>query len=127
VARDHLDLGHVIRDRDTKFSGLFDTILRLQGKGVIPLPVRAPNLNAFAERWVQSIKQECLDHFIVVGESHLNFLVNEYVAHYTEEMPRQAKENLLLTGDWSAPPSEGPIRCRMRLGGLLNHYYRQAA
>ena len=74
-----------------------------------------------------SLQNECVNHFVVFGESHLDHLVSEYVAHYDEECPHQSKDNLPLTGDWSAPPAEGAIACRQRLGGLLKHYYRRAA
>lgn len=67
----------------------------------------APNLNAFAERWVQSIKSECLDHFMVFGEDHLRHLVHEYTAHYLLERPHQAKDNCLLT--WTGPPPTAPL------------------
>jgi putative transposase len=122
-----LPLEYVTRDRDTKFQGMFNRIIEAEGAKVLRLPARAPNLNAFAERWVQSLQNECLDHFIVLGESHLDHLVSEYVAHYDEERPHQSKDNLPLTGNWSAPPSDGAIECRERLGGLLKHYHRRAA
>ena len=120
-------MGHVIRDRDTKFTALFDAILESEGSKVIKLPARAPNLNAFAERWAHSVQHEALNHFVVVNEVQLDHIVSEYLAYYHEERPHQGKDNLPLTGDWSAPPSKGNIRCGMRLGGLLKHYYRQAA
>ena len=94
---------------------------------MIKLPARAPNLNAFAERCAQSVQREALDHFVVVNEGPLDHIVSEYLIHYHEERPHQGKDNLPLTGDWSAPPAEGAIQCRMRLGGLLKHYCRQAA
>jgi putative transposase len=122
---------HVIRDGDGKFRGAFDDILRSEGIAVQRLPIRAPNLNAHAERWVQSLKQECLDHFIVFGRRHLDYLISEYVEHYHTERPHQAKGNLPLTGAGpprrftGAPP--GKIVCHERLGGLLRHYHRVAA
>jgi putative transposase len=90
---------------------------------------RAPNRNAYAERWVQSIKCECLDHFIVFGEDHLRHLVSEYSTHYNGQRPRQGLGNRPLTGE---PPAEGdgsvPLVVREeRLGGLPRHYRRQAA
>jgi len=127
AAEQRLALAYVKRDRDTKFTALFDAILESEGAKVIKQPARAPNLNAFAERWAQSVQHEALDYFIVVNESQLNHIVSEYFAHYHEERPPQGKDNLPLKGDWSAPPSEGAIQCRMRLGGLLKHYYRQGA
>ena len=82
--------------------------------------------HAGPEGGAQSVQHEALDHFIVVNESQLDHIVSEYLAYYHEERPHQDKDNLPLTGDWSAPPSEEAIQCRMRLGGLLKHYYRQA-
>lgn len=110
-------MAYVIRDRDTQFTELFDAILESQGKSPIKLPVRASNLNAFAERWAQSVQHEALDHFIVVSESQLDHIVSEYLTHYYKERPHEGKDNIPLTGDWSAPSDEGPIQCRMRLGG----------
>ena len=89
------------------------------------------NLNAHAERWVQSLKQECLDHFLVFGARHLYYLIGEYVEHHHTERPHQGKGNVPLTG--VGPPGQfagtppGEIRCAERLGGLLKHYYRAAA
>jgi len=84
-------------------------------------------MNAFAERWAQTVQVECLDHFVVLGEAHLRYLVSEYVAYFNTERPHQAMDNCLLTGSVEGAPAEGEILCRERLGGLLRHYYRQAA
>jgi putative transposase len=94
--------------------------------------VRAPNQNAHAERFVQSVKQECLDHFLVFGEAHLRHIVTEYVQHHNEERPHQALGNeppggLPPMGDGPATISLSEVRCRRRLGGLLKHYHRVAA
>jgi len=83
------------------------------------------------QRWIQSIQQECLDHFLVFGEEHFNYLISEYVRYYHEETPHQRKRNLPLSQ--TAPPNdvldlyETEIVCRTRLGGLLKHYERNAA
>ncbi|MCC6679480.1 MAG: transposase [Phycisphaeraceae bacterium] len=82
-------------------------------------------MNAYAERWCQSLQVECLDHFIVLGEKHLNYLVSEYVAHYHKERPHQTLGNAPPMG--LGLPGEGEVVCRERLGGLLRHYYRKAA
>jgi len=82
-------------------------------------------MNALTECWVQSIKQECLDHFVIFGEAHLRQLVAEYVAHYNEERPHQGKDNDLLSGIPDPPIlklSAAEIVCDERLGGLLKHY-----
>lgn len=90
---------------------------------------------AYVERFNLSIKSECLDHFIVFGEKHLNYLVAEWLAHYHDERPHQGKENELLGAaqtEANGKPPSGPfalrdLLCRQRLGGLLKHYYRRAA
>ena len=84
-----------------------------------------------ADRFVQTIKQECLDHFIVFGEAHLRHIVSEFVAHYHSERPHLAKDNLppLIVKAPDAVDSLGPdsVACHERLGGLLKHYQRKAA
>ena len=91
----------------------------------MPVAVRAPNMNAYAERWVQSIKHECLNHFIVFGEDHLRHLISSYVTYYNEERPHQGRGNRPLRVD--VAPNEvsadtSRIVCDQRLGGLLKHY-----
>ena len=106
-------------------------VLRDAGIKVKKNCFRAPNLQAHIERYIQSLQQEALDHFIVCGEKHFDYLVSEYVAHYHTERPHQALDNRPLTGApppaESAPPASGEIVCRERLGGLLKHYIRSAA
>jgi len=118
---------YLIRDRDGKFTAQFDAIVKTEGVKVIRLTPRAPNLNAYAERWVQSLKHECLNNFIVLGERHLRYLVSQFVEHYLKERPHQSKDNAPLSG--TPPPLEphGEIICHERLGGLLKHYTRRAA
>ena len=91
----------------------------------------SPNLNACAERFIQSARQECLDHFVVLGRRHLDHIVREYVTHYNTERPHQGRANLPLSmREQPAPPGPtdaGSIVCRERLGGLLRHYERRAA
>jgi putative transposase len=88
-------------------------------------------MNAYVERWIQSIQLECLDHFIVLGEAHLNHLVGEFVAHYHKERPHQGLDNKLIVPgrpppDDEAIPSLQQLICHERLGGLLKHYERRA-
>jgi putative transposase len=116
----------LIRDLDSKFTAAFDEAMKSAAVAVVPVGPRAPNLNAFAERFVLSIKSECLDHFIVFGEAHLRYLVDEYMAHYHTERPHQGKDNMPLTGD-PPPPRQEHVTAKAverehRLGGLLNHY-----
>ena len=90
-----------------------------------PLPVEAPLLNAHIERWIKSLKTECLDHFIPVGGKHFDFLISEFVEHYHFERPHQGMGNRPIT---QSHPSvnTGEIKCDTRLGGLLRHYHRVA-
>ena len=116
---------YILRDRDRKYTAKFDAILKSEGIKPVRLPVRAPNLNAYAESWLGSLKRECLNHFIVFGERHLNFLIREYLAYYHHERPHQSLGNKTITP--FPVRNDGEIRCKTRLGGLLNHYYRDAA
>jgi transposase InsO family protein len=119
---------YFIHDRDIKFTKQFDTILSNDKElEVIKLPARSPNLNAFAERWVRSFREECLDHFIVFGEGHMRHIAEEYIAHYNAERPHQGKGNNTLVLNARESPANGPVTCKTRLGGLLKHYVRQAA
>jgi putative transposase len=87
----------------------------------VPLPPRAPNLNAYAERWVRSVKEECLARMILFGEASLRHALKPYVEHFHSERNHPGKSNVLLFPAVSQGPArEGPIRCRERLGGLPN-------
>jgi len=124
--------------RDTKFTKAVDRDLRNAGVEVRKTAFRAPNTNAFVERFIQSIEQEALDHFVIVGEQHFNNIVESWLEYYHTERPHQAKENELLvpfrhTKRRSREPLSGgmpkvrDVQCRERLGGLLKRYYRRAA
>jgi putative transposase len=116
----------ITRDRGGQYGKAFDPVFQKRGMDVQQLVFRSPNLNAYVERFVQSIQTECLDHFLVFGEKHFDYLVKEYVEHYHEERPHQGLGNRLVSGQ-PPPTADGEIRCRTRLGGLLKHYYRAAA
>ena len=114
---------YVLHDRDTKFCAGFRSILRAGGVEPLQLPPHSPNLNAFAERWVRSVKQECLSKLILVGETSLRRALNEYLAHFHAERPHQGKGNVLLfpePTDRASPANR--VACRQRLGGLLRYY-----
>ena len=87
----------------------------------------APNLNAYAERWVQAVQQECLDHFVFFGEEHFGHVVSEYVDYHNTQRPHQSKENRPLTQPLVPVKGDGRILCHERLGEVLKHYYRAAA
>jgi putative transposase len=111
----------LICDRDGKWSDDVRRRLREAGVRVVLIPERAPNANAYAERFVRSIKEECLDRLIPQGERHFRRAVAEYVAHYHRERNHQRLENELIAG---APVTDitGRVRRRPRSGGLLNYY-----
>jgi hypothetical protein len=119
---------YVLHDRDTKFCASFRSALASGGVKTIQLPAKSPNLNAFAERWVRSVKQECLSKLILFGEGALSRVLTEYSRHYHYERNHQGKGNRLLFPDVSVKryPSSRNVVCCQRLGGLLK-YYKPAA
>lgn len=137
-----LPVSYVQRDRDSKFTKSFDAKLKSHSVKTIKNAYRSPNTNAYVERFIQSIEQECLDRFVVFGTQHLDCLCREYLAHYHEERPHQGDgiDNQLLRqtkkrgrpkqkrgslNDEIVPLSE--VHCKERLGGLLKSYSRNAA
>lgn len=119
---------YLLHDRDTKFCSGFRSILRSAGTRCVALPPRSPNLNAIAERFVRSVKSECVDRMILFGERSLRHALREYVAHYHAERNHQGMGNRLLFPDPGGSPSreDGRIERRERLGGLLSFYTRAA-
>lgn len=116
---------HLILDRDGKFTSEFQSLMEGEGIELVKLPPRSPNLNAFAERVIRSIKTECLGRMIFFHEKMVRRALREFVSHYHAERNHQGIGNELIeSGDL---PRDGPIQCRERLGGLLRYYYREAA
>jgi len=115
---------YALHDRDTKFCAKFRATLASGGIRPIQLPARSPNLNAFAERWVRSVKQECLSKLILFGEASLRRALIEFVEHLHSERNHQGKGNILLftPNDSSHSRRRRSIWCRERLGGLLKYY-----
>jgi putative transposase len=106
-------------------------VFETEGTVVQRVGPRAPNMNAYAERRVQTSRTECLDHFLVVGQRYLGHIVGEFVTHYNQERPHQAKGNVPLSDADEPEPRilkfpSGEVKCRWRLGGLLTHHYRAA-
>jgi len=118
---------YLIHDRDAKYTQSFDQILQAAGTAAVKLPPQSPNLNAFAERFVKSIKTECLEQFILFGEDSLRHVTREYLTHYHAERNHQGIENVILFPDGRLVEQAGPVVKAERLGGLLNFYHRQAA
>jgi len=119
---------YLIHDRDGKYCPAFQHIIDVAGVKRVPLPPRSPNLNAYAERWVRSIKEECLSRLILFGEASLRHALTQYMAHFHHERNHQGKDNVLLLPTVSQDVERaGPVQCRERLGGLLKYYVREAA
>jgi putative transposase len=119
----------LIHDRDGKFSGLFDEVFRSEGVRVILTPIRAPNANAFCERWVGTVRAECLDWTVVLGRRHLERVLRAYVRHYNEARPHRGLALETPTGSrWPAVSDlrAADVRRRDVLGGLI-HEYQAAA
>jgi putative transposase len=120
---------YLLHDRDTKFCESFRELIESGSVETIRLPARSPNLNSYAERWVRSVKEECLSRLIPLGESSLRRALQQYIVHYHQERNHQGKENRILfpTQTEARRKKEGAVRCRERLGGLLKYYEREAA
>ncbi len=117
----------LIHDRDPLYTAQFTKTLAAAGVRCVKLPPKSPNLNAYAERFVRSIKSECLDRMIFFGGKHLRCVVNEYVEHYHVERNHQGIGNRLIETTTLASPADGPVVSRTRVGGMLKYYYRSAA
>ncbi len=120
---------YLIHDRDTKFCAAFKQLLDDAGIKRLPLPPRSPNLSAFAERFVRSVKSDALPQFILFGEKSLRHVLSEYLAHYHEERCHQGLGNVIPfpTSPVANDRESGPIECHERLGGTLKFYDRKAA
>jgi transposase InsO family protein len=113
----------LIHDRDTKFSHGFDEVFRSEGITVIRTPVQTPNANAYAERWVRTIRADCLDQVLILGRRHLEHVLRVYRRHYNEHRPHRALD--LIPPDGRDPkPLNPPDRLQRRdlLGGLIHEY-----
>jgi transposase InsO family protein len=114
---------YLIHGRDGKYGPAFHQIIDTAGVERVPLPARSPNLNAYAERWVRSVKGEVLSRIILFGEGSLRHVLNEYVEHYHWESNHQGKGNVLLfPAVGQDMERQGAIQCRERLGRLLKYY-----
>jgi len=117
----------VVPDKSTrKYTEAFDTVFRSEGLKVIRTPYQAPNANAYAERWVRTVREECLSKILIINEAHLRRLMAEFVTYHNTARPHQG------LGQQSplpcrAAPGPGPIGCRNVLGGIIHDYYREAA
>lgn len=117
---------YLILDNDSLFTKQFVGILGDAGVKVVRTAVQAPNMNAFAERYVQSVKRECLSKLILFGVGHLRRVLTNYVEHYNRDRPHQGIGNRLVTPPAWDPPTDGAVVADERLGGLLRSYRRVA-
>jgi hypothetical protein len=118
---------YLIHDRDPLFTRAFRERLKSSGVTSVRLPARSPNLNAYAERFVRSIKSECFAQIIPLGERHLREIVKEYTEHYHFERNHQGLDNKLIEDQRVAGNMNPDVECHRRLGGILNYYYQRAA
>jgi Homeodomain-like domain len=120
---------YLIHDRDSKFCNSFCSIIKSGGVEPLKLPPQSPNLNSYSERWVLSVKSECISGLIFFGEQSLLRTLKEYSIHYHQERNHQGKENRLLfpSQDYHPENKNGEIQCRSRLGSVLRYYHRVAA
>jgi transposase InsO family protein len=118
----------LIRDRDSKYSGSFDEVFRSEGIRIVKTPVRAPKANAIAERFVRTVRSECLDWLLIANRRHLEHVLRVYADHYNRERPHRA---LALrppsAKDEPSLAASGEIQRHERLGGLIHEYFRAAA
>jgi len=120
---------YLIHDRDARYRKSFRNMIESGDIKTQPLPARSPNLNAFAERRVKSVKDECLSKLILFGEKSLRRALREYLTHFRTERNHQGKNNMLLfpVAAMVGNRIDGSINCKERLGGLLKYYHREAA
>ena len=116
----------LIHDHDSKFTEALDTVFESQGVEIVDRPYQAPNANAYAERWVRTVREECLDKLIILSERHLYRMLNAYVAHYNTRRPPQGLDQDSPPGLEPVSP-QGSIRYRNVLEGIIRDYYRVAA
>ena len=118
---------YLIIDRDSKYAASFRAILKSAGMKIIRLPPYSPDLNAFCERWVLSVKSELLSRLVIFGEEGLRRALSEYVAHFLEERNHQGLDNVIPFPQRGHASDDGEVECQERLGGLLKFYRREVA
>jgi putative transposase len=124
-----LSIRFLLRDHDAKFTGAFDEVFRSEGAAVIRTPIRAPRANAYAERWVQTVRAECLDWTLVLGQRHLLWLLRGYVRHYNQQRPHRGLALAVPEAGERRSSQVNPREVRRRdvLGGLIHEYHEVAA
>jgi putative transposase len=131
----HLDerarpLRFLIHDRDSKFCGPFDEVFATEGLQVVRTPIRAPRANGICERWIRTVRTECLDWLLICSRRHLEHVLRVYICHYNRQRPHRALQlQAPEQEDFERAPLaiDARVRRRDRLGGLLHEYYEAAA
>jgi putative transposase len=123
---EHKQMRFLIRDRDAKFTASSDTVFTAEGIEIIKTPYQAPRANAFAERWIRSVREEVLDRVLILSEGHLRRVMQEYVSYYNRARPHQGIEQRCPI-PIDRNDTEGTVKCRDVLGGIQHDYYREAA
>jgi transposase InsO family protein len=118
---------YLLCDRDHLYTESFRSILDSGGVEVLRMPARSPNLRPYSERFVRTIKEECLSRVVPLGEKHLRHCITGFVRHYHAERPHQGLGNELIDPEEGRGGAVGAVACRQRLGGMLHYYYREAA
>jgi hypothetical protein len=113
----------LIHDNDKKLTKMFDDVFQSKQIRVIHTPIEAPNANSFAERWVRSVREECLDHVLILSEGHLRRVLQTYIEYYNTRRPHQSLEQQAPI-PYPEPAKSGTVNCRQLLGGIINDYYR---
>jgi len=117
----------VIRDRDAKFTSVFDAIFASEGVKTVKIPPQTPRANCYAERWVRTARAECTDRMLIYGERHLRSVLSEYAGHYNGHRPHQSRQQRPPDRDDQARvPPDLPVQRQKVLGGLINEYFHAA-
>jgi putative transposase len=118
----------LIRDRDAKFTDVFDAVFASEGIRILRTPVRAPRVNAIAERWIGTVRRELLDRMLIVNLRHLEHALTEYIAHFNHQRLHRALRQAAPLRPLPPPSSQPDLRLRRRdrLGGLINEYAQVA-
>lgn len=113
----------LIRDNDKKYTDAFDTVFQSQQTRIVPTPLQAPNANAYSERWVRSVRQEILDHILIINEVHQRRVLIEFIDYYNSRRPHQGldQQSPILRPE---PVATGKVERRQILGGIINDYHR---